>query len=228
MQKSLIFVFLSKEKLYLCNVFPWRHKSFYCSISHTNLHLERDITSKTKYTLELRTIAQSPTTVYLGQCKVRVRVWTGPALSLAHTDSASPLMRVKAIKSQHMSEYYYYGMAAVMLTTCWMFAAARWFHTWPAPRERKVQTTMIWNQHLLSAQFCQELCCCQKRQVAKLCKVSSVFTAQSIIHQDVRVEEYAFHRLNRALRRGALSISSSVNDAQPLHFRISDDAHTLQ
>ena len=138
----------------------------------------------------------------------------------------------------------------------------------------KVQTTMIWNQHLLSAQFCQELCCCQKRQVAKLCKVSSVirhddiatcrlctlvlqhvlkianslshgsnqlsiiggqhgnekllsivtmFTAQYIIHQDVRVKEYAFHRLNRALRRGSLSISSSVNDAQPLHFRISDD-----
>ena len=87
----------------------------------------------------------------------------------------------------------------------------------------KVQTTMIWNQHLLSAQFCQELCCCQKRQVAKLCKVSSVFTPQSIIHQDVRVKEYAFHRLNRALRRGSLSISSSVNDAQPLHFRISDD-----
>ena len=178
----------------------------------------------------------------------------------------------------------------------------------------KVQTTMIRNLHLLSAQFCQELCCCQKRQVAKLCKVSSVirhddiatcrlctlvlqhvlkianslshgshqlsiiggqhgnvfmkimeqtidicfplqnirhiseskirsrkahcsifpmlqklfgiiamFTPQSIIYQDVRVKEYAFHRLNRALRRGSLSISSSVNDAQPLHFRISDD-----
>ena len=82
MQKNLIFVFQSKEKLYLCNVFPWRHKSFYCSISHTNLHLERDITSKTKYTLELRTRAQSQTIVYLGQCKARVRVWTGPALSL--------------------------------------------------------------------------------------------------------------------------------------------------
>ena len=57
-------------------------RSFCCSISHTNLHLERDITSKTKYTLELRTIAQSPTIVYLGQCKARVRVWMGPALSL--------------------------------------------------------------------------------------------------------------------------------------------------
>ena len=29
---------------------------------------------------------------------------------------------VKAINSQHMSEYFYYGMAAVMLlTTCWTF-----------------------------------------------------------------------------------------------------------
>ena len=90
MQKNLIFVFQSKEKLYLCNVFPWRHKSFYCSISHTNLHLERDITSKTKYTLELRTIAQSPTIVYLGQCKARVRVWTGPALSLCPYRCAPP------------------------------------------------------------------------------------------------------------------------------------------
>ena len=81
MQKNLIFVFQSKEKLYLCNVFS-EHESFYCSISHTNLHLERDFMSKTKYTLELRTIAQSPTIVYLGQCKARVRVWTGSALSL--------------------------------------------------------------------------------------------------------------------------------------------------
>jgi len=57
----------------------------------------------------------------------------------AYTDSASPLMRVKAIKSQHMSEYYYYGMAAVLLTTCWTFAVVRWFHTWPAPRERRLR-----------------------------------------------------------------------------------------
>jgi len=28
---------------------------------------------------------------------------------------------VKAIKRQHMSEHYYYGMAAVLLTTCWTF-----------------------------------------------------------------------------------------------------------
>jgi hypothetical protein len=32
---------------------------------------------------------------------------------------------LKAIKSQHMSEYFYYGMAAVLLTTCWTFAAVR-------------------------------------------------------------------------------------------------------
>ena len=43
----------------LVNVF-FEHESFYCSISHTNLHLERDIMSEIKYPLELRTIAQSP------------------------------------------------------------------------------------------------------------------------------------------------------------------------
>lgn len=36
-----------------------------------------------------------------------------------------------------MSEYYFYGLAALMyLTTCWMFAAVRWFHTCRAPKER--------------------------------------------------------------------------------------------
>ena len=35
-----------------------------------------------------------------------------------------------------MNEYYYYGMAAVMLlTTCWTFAAVRWFHTCRAPKK---------------------------------------------------------------------------------------------
>lgn len=29
-----------------------------------------------------------------------------------------------------MSEYCYYGMAAMLLlTTCWTFAVVRWFHT---------------------------------------------------------------------------------------------------
>ena len=35
-----------------------------------------------------------------------------------------------------MSEYYYYGMAVVMLlTTSWTFAAVRWFHTCRAPKK---------------------------------------------------------------------------------------------
>ena len=41
-----------------------------------------------------------------------------------------------------MNEYYYYGMAAVMLlTTCWTFAAVRWFHTCRAP---KIEHRYIW------------------------------------------------------------------------------------
>ena len=36
-----------------------------------------------------------------------------------------------------MSEYYSYGLAALMyLTTCWTFSAVRWFHTCCAPKER--------------------------------------------------------------------------------------------
>ena len=36
-----------------------------------------------------------------------------------------------------MSEYYFYGLAALMyLTTCWTFSAVRWFHTCRAPKER--------------------------------------------------------------------------------------------
>ena len=36
-----------------------------------------------------------------------------------------------------MSEYYFYGLAALMyLTTSWTFAAIRWFHTCRAPKER--------------------------------------------------------------------------------------------
>ena len=41
-----------------------------------------------------------------------------------------------------MSEYYYYGMAAVMLLiTCWTFAAVRWFHTCRAPKK---EHSYIW------------------------------------------------------------------------------------
>lgn len=36
------------------------------------------------------------------------------------------------------SEYYYYGLAAMLyLATCWMFAAVRWFHTCNEPKERR-------------------------------------------------------------------------------------------
>lgn len=41
-----------------------------------------------------------------------------------------------------MNEYYYYGLAAMMyLTSCWAFAAIRWWHTCRAPKERH---TYIW------------------------------------------------------------------------------------
>ena len=37
-----------------------------------------------------------------------------------------------------MSEYYYYGLAAMLyLATCWMFAIVRWFHTCNEPKERR-------------------------------------------------------------------------------------------
>lgn len=37
-----------------------------------------------------------------------------------------------------MSEYYYYGLAAMLyLATCWTFAVVRWFHTCRAPKERR-------------------------------------------------------------------------------------------
>ncbi|MBE6262267.1 MAG: AraC family transcriptional regulator [Prevotella sp.] len=36
-----------------------------------------------------------------------------------------------------MSEYYFYGLAALLyLSTCWTFSAVRWFHTCRAPKER--------------------------------------------------------------------------------------------
>lgn len=35
-------------------------------------------------------------------------------------------------------KYYYYGLAAMLyLTTCWMFAIVRWFHTCNEPKERQ-------------------------------------------------------------------------------------------
>ena len=53
------------------------HESFYCSISHTNCDLERDLMSKSKCTLKLRTIAQTSTIVHLGLSQACVRVWDG-------------------------------------------------------------------------------------------------------------------------------------------------------
>ena len=44
----------------LVNVF-FEHESFCCSISPTNCNLKRDLMSTTYTSLELRTIAQSPT-----------------------------------------------------------------------------------------------------------------------------------------------------------------------
>ena len=37
-----------------------------------------------------------------------------------------------------MSEYYYYGLAAMFyVTTCWTFVVVRWFHTCQAPKDRR-------------------------------------------------------------------------------------------
>ena len=53
------------------------HEFYYCSISHTNCDLERDLMSKSKCTLKLRTIAQTSTIVHLGLSQACVRVWDG-------------------------------------------------------------------------------------------------------------------------------------------------------
>ena len=60
----------------LVNVF-FEHESFYCSISQPNCDLERDLMSKSKYTLKLRTIAQTSTIVYLGLSQAWLRIWDG-------------------------------------------------------------------------------------------------------------------------------------------------------
>lgn len=40
-----------------------------------------------------------------------------------------------------MNEYYYFGLAAMLyITTCWCFAAVRWFHTCRVPKERQRYT----------------------------------------------------------------------------------------
>ena len=51
--------------------------TFYCSISQPNCDLERDLMSKSKYTLKLRTIAQTSTIVYLGLYQARQEIWDG-------------------------------------------------------------------------------------------------------------------------------------------------------
>ena len=51
--------------------------TLYCSISPTNCNLKRDLMSKSKYTLKLRTIAQTSTIVYLGLLQACRRVWDG-------------------------------------------------------------------------------------------------------------------------------------------------------
>ena len=56
--------------------------TLYCSISPTNCDLERDLMSKSKCTLKLRTIAQTSTIVHLGLSQACRRIWDGAALSL--------------------------------------------------------------------------------------------------------------------------------------------------
>ena len=50
---------------------------FCCSISPTNCNLKRDLMGKSKYTLKLRTIAQTSTIVYLGLLQACRRIWDG-------------------------------------------------------------------------------------------------------------------------------------------------------
>ena len=52
-------------------------RSFCCSISPTNCNLKRDLMSKSKYTLKLRTIAQTSTIVHLGLSQACRRIWDG-------------------------------------------------------------------------------------------------------------------------------------------------------
>ena len=52
-------------------------RSFCCSISQPNCDLERDLMGKSKYTLKLRTIAQTSTIVYLGLSQAWLRIWDG-------------------------------------------------------------------------------------------------------------------------------------------------------
>lgn len=52
-------------------------RSFCCSIIQSNCDLKRDLMSKSKYTLKLRTIAQTSTIVYLGLLQACRRVWDG-------------------------------------------------------------------------------------------------------------------------------------------------------
>ena len=47
-------------------------------------------------------------------------------------------MQAVSERETMMIEQYYYGLAALMyVTTCWMFAVVRWFHTCRAPKERR-------------------------------------------------------------------------------------------
>ena len=51
--------------------------TLYCSISPTNCNLKRDLMSKSKCTLKLRSIAQTSTIVHLGLLQACRRVWDG-------------------------------------------------------------------------------------------------------------------------------------------------------
>ena len=91
MHKNLIFVFQSKEKLYLCNVFPWRHKSFYCSISQPNWYLERDFYEQNQYYIEAVPYGADFNHSSIGAVQGPVEsMGRGLRFLYAHTDSASP------------------------------------------------------------------------------------------------------------------------------------------
>ena len=98
-----------------------RHESFYCSISHSNRYLETRFQEQTYISLGLRTIAQFPIHRILGAVAGLTGDMDGACAFFMPILTVHPLEIVKAIKRQHMSEHYYYGMAAVLLTTCLAF-----------------------------------------------------------------------------------------------------------
>lgn len=75
-----------------------------------------------------------------------------------------------------MSEYYYYGLSAMIyITTCWVYAVIRWFHTCNVPKERCAYI-LVYNNIL----FSRYKVYLQARQLVALCYV--VFAIGFLLH----------------------------------------------